>query len=107
MHGSCHDVEILHVLGMKKIACEEQVDREDKRTEVSTLREQAKEENLREEDGRREQAEKVKAGAVKGHPMEEDHCQEPQKCQENPKAAKYWVCSEEGIGGGLVLLAGY
>lgn len=51
MHGSCHDVEILHVLGVKKIACEEQVDREHKRTEVSTLREQAKEENLREEDG--------------------------------------------------------
>lgn len=42
MHGSCRDVEILHVLGVKKIACEEQVDRGDKRTEVSTLKEQAK-----------------------------------------------------------------
>lgn len=47
MHGSCRDLEILHVLGVKKIACEEQVDREDKRTEVSTLKEQAKEESLR------------------------------------------------------------
>ena len=36
MHGSCCDVEILHVLGVKKIACEEQVDREDKRTTVNT-----------------------------------------------------------------------
>lgn len=49
----------------------------------------------------------MRAGAVKGHPMEEDHCQELQKCQEDPKAAKCWVCSEEGIGDGLVLLAGY
>ena len=107
MHGSCHDIEIFHVLGVKKIACEEQVDREDKRTDVSTLKEQATEENLRAEDGRREQAETVRAGAVKGHFMEEDHCQVPQKCQKNPKAEKYWVCNEESIGDGLVLLAGY
>ena len=53
MHGSCHDVEILHVLGVKKIACEEQVDREDKKTEVSTLREQAKEELFRQVNGHR------------------------------------------------------
>lgn len=88
MHGSCCDVEILHVLGVKKIACEEQVDREDKRTELLTLKEQTKEQSLRKEDGRREWAEKARAGAMKGHFTEEDRCQVPQKCQKNPKAKK-------------------
>lgn len=95
MHGSCHDVEILHVLGSEEIACEEQVDREDKRTEVSTLREQAKEENLREEDGRREQAEKSEGrGREGGIPWKRTIVRATEKqVSGNPKAAKYWVCS--------------
>ena len=90
MHGSCCDVEILHVLGVKKIACEEQVDREDKRTTVNT---EGASKGTESQERRWEKGagRKSKGRGREGAFHEEDRCQVPQTCQRNPEA-------KEGLG---------